>query len=82
MFGAVVFPLISPAIWCKMVYMMNRLDKSSETVRASISFSQDVYTFLGEVAAQKRVSVAWVVREAVESYIHAMPGQQSEEQVK
>jgi metal-responsive CopG/Arc/MetJ family transcriptional regulator len=62
--------------------MTTIVDKSYETVRASVSFSQDMYAFLGEVAARKRVSIAWVVREAVESYIHALTGQQSERQVK
>jgi hypothetical protein len=74
--------LTFPSMWCKMVYMMTRVDKSYETVRASVSFSRDVYAFLGEVAARKRVSIAWIVREAVESYIHALTKQQSEPQVK
>jgi hypothetical protein len=39
------------------------------SVRATISFPYDIYQTLEEVAAQKKVSLAWVVREAAEQYI-------------
>jgi hypothetical protein len=39
------------------------------SVRATISFPSDIYQTLEEVAAQKKVSLAWVVREAAEQYI-------------
>ena len=38
-------------------------------VRASISFPSDVYETLESIAREKRVSLAWVVREAAENYI-------------
>ena len=38
-------------------------------VRASISFPPDLYETLEEIAKQKKVSLAWVVREAAESYV-------------
>lgn len=38
-------------------------------VRASISFPPNVYETLEEIAKQKKVSLAWVVREATENYI-------------
>jgi hypothetical protein len=38
-------------------------------VRASISFPFDIYRILGNIAKQKKVSLAWVVREAVERYV-------------
>jgi metal-responsive CopG/Arc/MetJ family transcriptional regulator len=38
-------------------------------VRASISFPSDVYHTLEEIAKEKKVSLAWVVREATEKYI-------------
>ncbi len=38
-------------------------------VRASISFPPDVYETLETIAKQKKVSLAWVVREAAEKYI-------------
>ena len=39
------------------------------TVRASISFPPGVYQSLERIAQQKKVSLAWVVREAAETYI-------------
>jgi len=39
------------------------------SVRASISFPSDTYKTLEEIAKQKKVSLAWVVREATEKYI-------------
>jgi predicted DNA-binding protein len=38
-------------------------------VRASISFPPDLYNTLGELAKQKKVSLAWIVREASEKYV-------------
>jgi len=38
-------------------------------IRASISFPADVYETLETIAKQKKVSLAWVVREAAENYI-------------
>jgi predicted DNA-binding protein len=38
-------------------------------VRASISFPPDIYEILETIAKEKRVSLAWVVREAAEKYI-------------
>jgi hypothetical protein len=39
------------------------------SVRATISFPPEVYTTLEGIARQKKVSLAWVVREAAEQYI-------------
>ena len=41
------------------------------SVRASISFPPDLYEFLKEISKQKKVSLAWVVREAAEKYVTA-----------
>ena len=38
-------------------------------VRASISFPPDLYETLEEIAKQKKVSLAWVVRDASERYV-------------
>jgi predicted DNA-binding protein len=38
-------------------------------IRASISFPPDVYETLETIAKEKKVSLAWVVREAAEQYI-------------
>ncbi len=39
------------------------------TVRASITFSKESYRVLDSIARAKRVSLAWVVRDAVDRYI-------------
>ena len=39
------------------------------TVRASITFSKENYTVLESIARAKKVSLAWVVRDAVDRYI-------------
>jgi metal-responsive CopG/Arc/MetJ family transcriptional regulator len=39
------------------------------SVRATISFPSELYKTLEEIALQKKVSLAWVVREAAEQYI-------------
>ena len=38
-------------------------------VRATISFPPDLYESLEEIATQKKVSLAWVVRDAAEKYV-------------
>ena len=42
---------------------------SPSSVRASISFPPDLYETLENLAKQKKVSLAWVVRDAAEKYI-------------
>ncbi len=37
--------------------------------RASISFPPEVYSELEKLAAAKKVSLAWIVREATEKYL-------------
>jgi hypothetical protein len=39
--------------------------------RASVTFSADQYAELERIAEEKKVSVAWVVRDAVEKYLEA-----------
>ena len=57
----------------------------SAVVRASISFPPAVYETLELIAKEKKVSLAWVVREAAENYIadtwslFVKPGHQSRE---
>lgn len=43
--------------------------RSPAAVRASISFPPGVYETLESIAKEKKVSVAWVVRDAAEKYI-------------
>ena len=40
-----------------------------ETVRTSVSLPKEHYNILASVAQQNRVSVAWVVRDAVARYV-------------
>jgi metal-responsive CopG/Arc/MetJ family transcriptional regulator len=42
---------------------------SGAAVRATISFPPELYTTLEEIAKQKKVSLAWVVRDATEHYV-------------
>jgi predicted DNA-binding protein len=46
-----------------------RRSMSASLVRASISFPPDLYETLQELANQKKVSLAWVVRDAAEKYV-------------
>src|SRR5436305_1112726 len=39
------------------------------SVRATISFPSEIYRTLEEIAHQKKVSLAWVVRDAAEQYV-------------
>jgi hypothetical protein len=41
------------------------------SVRASISFPEEQYSVLEQIAAEHRVSLAWVVRDAVDVYLKA-----------
>jgi metal-responsive CopG/Arc/MetJ family transcriptional regulator len=43
--------------------------RAPKSLRASVTFPPDVYRTLEQIAKQKKVSVAWVVRDAAEKYI-------------
>jgi metal-responsive CopG/Arc/MetJ family transcriptional regulator len=53
----------------KKVERKSRKTQSASWVRASISFPPDLYKSLEEISKQKKVSLAWVVRDAAERYI-------------
>jgi len=38
-------------------------------MRASVSFPRDLYETLEQIAREKKVSVAWIVRDAAEKYV-------------
>ncbi len=40
-----------------------------KTLRASVSFPRDLYATLERIAKEKKVSVAWIVRDAAEKYV-------------
>jgi hypothetical protein len=64
-------------VWCNVVqsgYSMalkpkKRQDPPKNTIRATVSFPADYYARLERIAIGKKVSVAWVVREAIEKYL-------------
>jgi hypothetical protein len=41
------------------------------SVRASISFPEQQYLVLEKIAADNKVSLAWVVRDAIDGYLKA-----------
>ncbi len=41
------------------------------TARASVTFPSSLYAELERIAEEKKVSVAWVVRDAAEKYVAA-----------
>jgi predicted DNA-binding protein len=43
--------------------------KPSRSPRVSVTFSRELYQTLADLAKKKKVSVAWVVREAAEKYV-------------
>ena len=44
-------------------------DIENSSVRASISFPPELYRTLEDIARRKKVSLAWVVRDAAEKYV-------------
>jgi len=52
-----------------MMIMASEVKRTMEKIRSSISFPQDIYTDLEKIAYEKKVSLAWVVRDAVEIYL-------------
>ena len=44
-------------------------EHSAAAIRASISFPPELYQTLEDIAREKKVSLAWVVREAAERYV-------------
>lgn len=43
--------------------------EGSRSVRASVSFPHELYGTLERMAKEKKVSVAWIVRDAAERYV-------------
>jgi hypothetical protein len=69
-------------LWCNALYQPKSVIEMSgkkrqakntpaaaSAVRATISFPPDVYQTLEIIAKEKKVSLAWVVRDATEKYI-------------
>ena len=51
--------------------------RSEPAARLSITIPADDYTGLKETADRKRVSIAWVVRDAVHTYLQRRTGRNS-----
>ncbi len=49
----------------------NRKPEEPGSIRASISFPPNIYEALKQLARKKKVSLAWVVRDAAEEYVNA-----------
>lgn len=47
----------------------NQVGAHERTVRASISFPEEQYQVLEKIAAENKVSLAWVVRDAIDAYL-------------
>jgi len=48
---------------------LSKLKTEPKTLRASVSFPRELYVTLQRIAKEKKVSVAWIVREAAEKYV-------------
>ena len=44
-------------------------EQGTRATRASVSFPRNLYGSLGTIARRKKVSLAWVVRDAAEKYV-------------
>lgn len=45
--------------------------RMESTVRVSVTLDRSDYSEIKGIAKQKRVSIAWVVRDAIADYLHA-----------
>lgn len=52
-----------------MIKKKNTKTGSDAAPRTSITFPSDLYETLEQIAKKKKVSVAWVVRDAAEQYV-------------
>jgi predicted DNA-binding protein len=52
-----------------MISGMGRKAKTEPSPRASVTFPPEVYSSLETIANRKKVSIAWVIREAAERYV-------------
>jgi predicted transcriptional regulator len=45
------------------------LSREAPSLRATVSLPPDIYRTLGALAKQRKVSMAWVIRDAAEKYV-------------
>lgn len=48
---------------------MGRKPKAEPSPRTSVTFPADIYSSLETIANNKKVSIAWVIRDAAEKYV-------------
>jgi metal-responsive CopG/Arc/MetJ family transcriptional regulator len=51
--------------------MAKKPDENLKTIRSTVSIPVDQYEEIQRIANKKRVSVAWVIRDAIEHYLSA-----------
>jgi predicted DNA-binding ribbon-helix-helix protein len=66
--------IINASGWCKVVQshfdtQLATKTKNEPSTRTSVTLSTDIYASLEIIAKQKKVSVAWVIRDAAERYV-------------
>lgn len=54
---------------------MKKPSRTKGPIRASISFPRGIYQILERLARQKKVSLAWIVRDAAERYVTQETGE-------
>lgn len=54
------------------------ISDSEQTIRISISISKDAYLELENISYEKKVSLAWVVRESIEKYLKEKQNEQKQ----
>jgi hypothetical protein len=64
---------IAPS-WCKVVHtrrgtLVARRAENEPSTRTSVTFPAVIYSSLEIIAKQKKVSMAWVIRDAAEKYV-------------
>jgi predicted transcriptional regulator len=58
-------------MWCNVVQRGELMPKKSKSVRTSVTIDSVDYEELQRLAEQRKVTVAWMVRDAVEQYLVA-----------
>jgi metal-responsive CopG/Arc/MetJ family transcriptional regulator len=48
---------------------MTSKSRNESSLRASVTFPAEIYVSLEKIAKKKKVSLAWVIRDAAEKYV-------------
>lgn len=51
------------------ITLSEKAQKEGKSVRTSVSIPSDLHDILARLAKDKKVSVAWVIRDAAEKYV-------------